>query len=924
MATRLNPVLRHLRRLAAPAGSPADADAALLDRFVRLRDEGAFAALIRRHGPMALNVARRVLGDAHAAQDATQAAFLVLARKADSLRRPDALAAWLYGVAYRTARSTRRRLARRHAQALPEGEAAPPAPSPDPLEQVSGRELLLALEEEVQRLPEAYRLPVVLVCLEGLSREEAARRLGCTPGAVKGRLERGRKRLHERLAKRGLTLAAALAAVEVSREAAGAPAVLAAATARAAVVTMAGGVGVGCGPLAKVGELAAGVLPEAGLARRRLALVLALVLGLAALGAGVLGQARQQEPPPLPGGQPVGDPARPKAAGAKPPAADLHGDPLPPGAVVRLGTVRLRHSSPVHAFEFAPGGKIMASAGDDAVRLWDTATGRQLRRLAPGAGCIAFSPDGSLLATGGYDGRVRLWEAGTGRPLRQLDPGSDIYTLAFAPDGTTLASGGRAGAISLDDLATGKRLHQWRVPGRLASVAFSPDGKLLASATTGGVVQVWDVATRTESPPFRGRKLSGIRVAFSPDGRFLASAPTSGGFGGLWEVSGGKEVRREARGYPDLAFAPDGRTLAAPDGDAVRLWEATTGKPVAALAWGRRPAAHVRFSPDGKYLAAAGGGGPAVTVWELATGHTVSPLPGHRDPIRAVAFAPDGRTLAAVESGGEGPGAVTLWEVSTGRELRRLPGPGGHAPAVRFAQAGREVVAGPDPAGAVRRWEAGTGKELPFVAGLTRKPARALAVSPEGQALAVSSSARSVHIYDCRSGKERRTLGLTAGEGYVLALSPSGRLLGYLDGADAAVLVDTASGKALHRCRHEGVRALTFSPDGRLLATGGSGPIRLWGVATGKALSSVPGHGEAGQTTAVAFSPDGRTLASSGSDGTLRVWELASRGQRQLFRPAQPASCLTFSSDGRLLASGGFDTTVLVWNLTSRSGGQRQ
>jgi WD40 repeat protein len=451
-------------------------------------------------------------------------------------------------------------------------------------------------------------------------------------------------------------------------------------------------------------------------------------------------------------------------------------------------------------------------------------------------------------------------------------------------------------------------------------VAFSPDGNLLASATTGGVLQVWDVAARTETPRFRGRKLSGIHVAFSPDGRLLASAPTSGGFGGLWEVASGKELRRETRGYPDIAFAHNGRMLAALDRAAVVLWETPTGKAVASLPCGVKPPAQVRFSPDGKYVAAAGGFGPAITIWELATRKDVSPLPGHRNPIRALAFAPDGRTLAAVEAGVEDPGAVTLWQVATGRELHRLAGPRGPAPAVLFARAGRELVAGPDPHGELRRWELPTGKELPFLPGLSGTPARGLAVSPDGQALAVRSLDRSVHIYDRRLGKVRRSLEITSGEGYILALSPGGRLLAYAVD-DGFRVVDTASGKALHQGRHDGVRALAFSADGQLLATGGSGPIRLWAMAAGNELTSFSGHGDPGQTTALAFSADGRALASSGRDGTIRVWETATRGQRRVFRPAQPALCLAFSLDGTRLASGGFDTTVLVWDLTSESDG---
>jgi RNA polymerase sigma factor (sigma-70 family) len=215
MAPTLARLLHYLRRQAAPPC--ADADAALLGRFERLRDEHAFADLVARHGPMVLNVCRRVLGDAHDAEDAFQATFLVLARKAGSLGRPGALAGWLYGVASRVALKARSARTRRRDGTGLEGAPEPPDPRPDPLAELTARDLLHILEEEVQRLPGAYRLPIILCCLEGLSQEDAARQLGWTAGAVKGRLERGRKRLHERLARRGLALPAALTVVEVSR-----------------------------------------------------------------------------------------------------------------------------------------------------------------------------------------------------------------------------------------------------------------------------------------------------------------------------------------------------------------------------------------------------------------------------------------------------------------------------------------------------------------------------------------------------------------------------------------------------------------------------------------------------------------------------------------------------------------------------------
>jgi RNA polymerase sigma factor (sigma-70 family) len=214
-------LLRHIRRLAAVPAA-ADTDDALLERFARRRDEDAFAALVGRYGPLVLGVCRRVLGDRHEAEDAAQATFLVLARKAAAIGRPDTLAAWLHGTARRVALKCRRAEARRRHRETRGFLASVPRPQPDPLDELTARELLWILDEEVRRLPEVYRLPVLLCCLEGRSQEEAARYLGWTPGSLKGRLERGRARLHARLARRGLTLAAALAAGETARHGAAA------------------------------------------------------------------------------------------------------------------------------------------------------------------------------------------------------------------------------------------------------------------------------------------------------------------------------------------------------------------------------------------------------------------------------------------------------------------------------------------------------------------------------------------------------------------------------------------------------------------------------------------------------------------------------------------------------------------------------
>ncbi|VTR92290.1 sigma-70 family rna polymerase sigma factor : Uncultured bacterium genome assembly Metasoil_fosmids_resub OS=uncultured bacterium PE=4 SV=1: Sigma70_r2: Sigma70_r4_2: F5_F8_type_C [Gemmata massiliana] len=216
MTIRAARLLDHLNRLTTSVDLETLSDSALLTRFARQHDHSAFTTLVARHGSMVYNVCYRRLGNVHAAEDAFQAAFLVLARKAGSLRC-HSLTAWLHGVAVRVALNARRAIQRCPVRETLTATGEIPGAHTDPLFRLSVHELLQALEEEVQRLPRAYRLAVVLCCLEGLSQEEAAHRLGWTVGSVKGRLERGRTRLRELLARRGLVPAVVATVLQATR-----------------------------------------------------------------------------------------------------------------------------------------------------------------------------------------------------------------------------------------------------------------------------------------------------------------------------------------------------------------------------------------------------------------------------------------------------------------------------------------------------------------------------------------------------------------------------------------------------------------------------------------------------------------------------------------------------------------------------------
>ena len=281
----LNSLLRHIRR-AVLAQNDGESDGALLQRFVAHRDEAAFATLVRRYAPLVFGVCQRVLHHRQDAEDAFQATFVVLLHKAGSITRPEVLGNWLYGVAYYTAKNAQRMAARRRARERQVTEMAKPQPA---AEEDVLRELRSLLDEELSRLPDKYRVPVVLCELQGKSRKEVAIQLDCPEGTVSSRLARGRELLRRRLTKRGLTLPAGSLAILLARDPASAsvPPLLVAGTIKTALLLATSPVPAAGVVSAQVAALTGGVLKTMLLAK--LKIVTALVLAMSVVtGAGLL------------------------------------------------------------------------------------------------------------------------------------------------------------------------------------------------------------------------------------------------------------------------------------------------------------------------------------------------------------------------------------------------------------------------------------------------------------------------------------------------------------------------------------------------------------------------------------------------------------------------------------------------------------
>jgi RNA polymerase sigma factor (sigma-70 family) len=334
-----------MRTMAAGPGGPPGTDRQLLEAFSARGDEAAFAALVACHGPMVLRVCRRVLGHEQDAEDAFQATFLVLARSADSIRRREALASWLYGVAYRTALKARRSAARRRS-AEARLLALAPRPAPPP----TWDEVQAALDEEVRRLPEAFRAAFVLCALEDRTKAEAAAELGCKEGTVSSRLDRARRLLRARLARRGIELSALLALLSLGKGGrAAVPTALAQATVRFGLLAAAGGAAAGVIP-AHVATLAAGGSRAMVLGKTGLVAVVLLAAGLltATLAGGAPAEKEMPRPPAA---------GAPAAAGPKretPRAVEVRGRVLEPdgrpcaGARVYVVTNAVRKKEDLH------------------------------------------------------------------------------------------------------------------------------------------------------------------------------------------------------------------------------------------------------------------------------------------------------------------------------------------------------------------------------------------------------------------------------------------------------------------------------------------------------------------------------------------------------------------------------------------------
>lgn len=935
---------RDLRRL-LEAGSVAGlTEPQLLERVAR-RDESAeaaFEAILTRHGPAVLACCRRVLADPAAAEDAFQATFLVLFRRAGSIRVNESLAPWLLHAARMAALKVRRGEIRRAERERRTARAESIAPVDD------SSELRLLVSAEVDRLPGKYREPVRLCYFEGRTHDDAAAALGWPVGTVRGRLARARELLRRRLSRRGTGIAPASVAAALAGSAGAARAEVPRSLAETTIAAATRGAPVGAAVHAAAAAVARGLAAGA----RIKAAAAMLIVSLAVVAAGMDAMVQRED-----------GPAHLQAAPRDQPAARPHfsvdrfGDPLPRGALARLGSIRFGHLGVVEGrvkrIFFAPDGQRLVTVGgstrDDGqgpgeARVWDVASGHLLYALE--ADEAALSHDGATLFVAAPGFRAALeFATGRERTREKADPEEYPQLLAASADGTRLAA---------------------------VVTQYHEKGKVLQKPRSALVIH--DAGTLAERRRTAGDYLLTCGLAFSPDGKALAlcgpnedveptkraSIATRAGAVWLLDADTGTEHRRlEVEGFNigSIAFSPDGKTIAAGVGDrTIRLYDSATGqerlprlgqenavpppkKGTGAFIGfkGARAAACLAFSPDGA-LVASGPQGigyfggltdmPGIDLWDVAAARRIRRLEGHPWGINALAFSPDGTTLAS--AGGEG--IARLWDVATGDERDPRPVQQDRVVALAVSPVDGTIFTAGNGDGIALRWDPRDGRAIERL-GVKPDMFESLAVSPDGRTVFIGVPDGPV-LWDLENHREAHRLprGDRSERYFHAAFSPDGRFV-----TSSSRVWDVATGRRVDAiARQNDYCTAAFTADSRRLIVVDQQATRILDFATGAEVSRPLPAQNLGAINA-AISPDGRFVATGSivkgrrpnptgeaEDPAITIWELASgREVASLLGHRGVSSALAFSPDGRLLASVGghfwarADRGLRVWDVAT-------
>ncbi|MCZ6688312.1 MAG: hypothetical protein O7H41_01790 [Planctomycetota bacterium] len=605
---------------------------------------------------------------------------------------------------------------------------------------------------------------------------------------------------------------------------------------------------------------------------------------------------------------------------------DIHGDPLPPGALGRFGTSRFCAAGQIIEVAISPDGSRIATAANtgltDVIEVWEAPSGKKLLRLEDrrefGA-TVDFSPDGKSIVIGGTAKTFGLWDYDKGqRTLPFTGVQEKIYKARFLTGGDRVFAIDKDGSAGFWDAKTGEPVKSGAdLSGISRPKAISPDGEWVVSVDRNAYI--WSVKTGKRVKELHGGDFGISNVAFSLNGDLLATSSYRDSIR-LWDIESGRE-RRVFSGetYLSVAISPDGKLIAGADGShRVTVWDLSSGKRLHTFGPHHEAVVDLVFSMDGKTLVSVSFD-DTIRLWDLSKGAELSRPEGHETGVSDAAFTSDGKTI--ISAGRDG--TIRMWDVETYEQNRVIRAHQGGILDMALSHDGK-TIATSDATGHIGLWQAGTGKRLHWLKG-HREHVWSVAFSPDDKSLATGGGDRTARLWDVASGKEKaRFTGHKEGIG-VVAFSLDGKLLasgdiGYQNLDKFKIRIwDVATSEMIRviRGNERRVTTLTFLPDGEsLMSWGGDRLIRVWDFSSGDELYSLPLPGA--QWGDVQISPDGQFAALSLYPPTLALMEMSTGlylFHNQSRGDMRASGALAFSPDGEKLVSRNPSSALVIYDL---------
>jgi WD40 repeat protein len=550
----------------------------------------------------------------------------------------------------------------------------------------------------------------------------------------------------------------------------------------------------------------------------------------------------------------------------------------------------------------ADGTKILTATADGAIRIWDSASDKQLVSF-PGFGPLndaAFSPDGNSIVIANNDGNARILNARTGEITGTLTPsGGGTYAVAsaaFSPDGRLIVTTYADGTARTWDARTDKQVSPTLTADQggspLMSAAFSPNGKLVVTASANDLARIYDVRTGAQLGKV-SRSIGLDGAAFSPDGKLVVVA-SGDGTATIWNARTDRWMRTlEPGGYSyvvfSAAFSADGRQVVTASSDGVaRIWDEANGRLVRTLGTpGHDSLQTAAFSPDGKSIVTASAGG-LVRVWDAVSGRQIALLTAEvgSNRLSSAALSPDG-TLAVT---GSSFGTVTIWRT-----------PAGHSETPDWKQI--NVISVPD-----------------------GDAVNAVTISSDGKLLATANESGGAYVWDFPSGVPEGEAVAAVGQPLNrIMFDPVNSNLVVTAGNDGSARIfnvsnDNQVGKSFGESGYA-MNAAAFSPDGKHIVTAsGDGYARIWNASDQKQVGGKFGHGS--WMTSAEFSANGKEIVTTESDGNTYTWDATQTTpvkMNEIQEPANVPGDAAFSPDGSEVVTAGADGTAREWDASTGS-----